>query len=171
MAHPSDMAPVLVALKARAIIASSDGEREVSLEDCFLGPNNFSETVLESNEFLIGVRVPNQNGRAYQVFLKHRIRHAADFALSSVATVAQISNGIWEEISIIVGGVAPFPYRASMAEDIVKRKRLDERLILRAAEASVEGAHPLPMNHYKVDLTKALVRRALTSIWDEAQKS
>lgn len=168
MAHPSDIAPALVALKAKAVIASSGGEKEVPLQDIFSGPNNFTETVLKSNEFLIEVRVPNQNGRAYQVFLKHRIRHSADFALSSVATVVHVSNGICKDISIILGGVAPFPYMASMAEDVVKGKRLDESLISKAGEASVEGAHPLPMNHYKVDLTKALVRRALTSIWHEA---
>jgi CO/xanthine dehydrogenase FAD-binding subunit len=28
----------------------------------------------------------------------------------------------------------------------------------------VEGARPLPMNGYKIDLTRTLVRRALTSV-------
>jgi xanthine dehydrogenase YagS FAD-binding subunit len=80
-----------------------------------------------------------------------------------VAALARISGGICEEIRIVLGGVAPFPYVASMAED-VRRKKLDENLISQIAEVSVEGAKPLSMNRYKVDLTKALVRRALTSI-------
>jgi xanthine dehydrogenase YagS FAD-binding subunit len=168
MAHPSDIAPVLAALKAKVIIASSEGEREVPLQDFFLGPNNFRETILKSGEFLVGVRVPNQNGKTFQLYLKDRIRHSADFALSSVATVAHISNKICEDISIVLGGIAPFPYIASTAEEIVKGKRLNESLVLQAAEASVERAHPLPMNRYKIDLTKALVRRVLTSIWQEA---
>jgi CO/xanthine dehydrogenase FAD-binding subunit len=57
---------------------------------------------------------------------------------------------------------------ASKAEEEVKGRKLNERQISRAAEAAVEGARPLRMNHYKVDLTKALVRRALTFIWREA---
>ena len=51
-----------------------------------------------------------------------------------------------------------------MAEEVIRGKKLDEGLISQVAEASVEGAKPLSMNGYKVDLTKALVRRALASI-------
>lgn len=171
MAHPSDIAPALVALKAKAIIASSDGEKQMPLQNFFLGPNNFTETVLKFDELLTEVQVPNQKGRTYQLFLKHRIRHSSDFSLSSVATVAQILDDVCEDIRIVLGGIAPFPYMASRAEDIVRERRLNEALISQAAELSVEGAHPLPMNRYKIDLTKALVRRALTSIWHEAARA
>jgi len=164
MAHPSDIGPALVALKAKAITVSANGEREVPMEDFFLGPNNFTETVLKSDEFLKEIQIPTQNNITHQLFLKHRIRHSADFALSSVATVAQISDGICEDIRIVLGGIAPLPYLASLANEVVKGRRLNESLISQAAEASVEGAKPLPMNGYKVDLTKAMVRRVLTVI-------
>ena len=171
MAHPSDIAPALVALKAKAVIASFDGEKQVPLEDFFLESDHFRETVLKSGELLTEVQVPNQKGRTYQFFLKHRVRHSSDFALTSVATVAQISHEICEDIRIVLGGVSPFPYVASRAEEIIKGKRLKEQLISRTAEASVEGAHPLPMNRYKIGLTKALVRRVLKSAWHEATQA
>jgi len=165
MAHPSDLAPALIALQAKAIIMSPNGEKRVPLQEFFLGPNHYTETILKTDEFLTGIEVPNQNDRTHQIFLKERIRHSSDFALSSVATVAQISGGMCKDIRIVLGGIAPFPYIASLANEEVKGKRLNEELISQAAEASIEKAHPLPMNRYKVDLTKALVRRALTSIW------
>jgi len=168
MAHPSDLATVLVALKARAVIAASDGERQVPFEDFFLGSNDITETVLKSGEFLVEVRVPYQRGRSYQRFLKHRIRHSVDFSLSSVAVVAQISQGVCEDIQIVLGAIAPFPFKASEAEKIIQGRTLDDGIISKAAEAATERAKPLPMNRYKVDLTKALVRRVLTSIWKEA---
>jgi xanthine dehydrogenase YagS FAD-binding subunit len=127
-----------------------------------------SETVVKSGELLTEIQVPNRKGRSYQLFLKQRIRRSSDFSLSSVAAVAQIPDEILEDIRIVLGGVAPFPYTADRAEEILKGRRLDEKLISKAAEASVEGAHPLPMNGYKVDLTKSLVRRALTSIREKA---
>jgi len=164
MAHPSDIGPALVALKAKAITVSANGEREVPMEDFFLGPNNFTETVLKSDEFLKEIQIPTQNDITHQLFLKQRIRHSADFALSSVAIAAQISDGICEDIKIVLGGIAPLPYLASLANEVVNGRRLNESLISQAAEASVEGAKPLPMNGYKVDLTKAMVRRVLTSI-------
>jgi xanthine dehydrogenase YagS FAD-binding subunit len=167
MAHPSDLAPALVALKANAIIASSDGEKEVSFQDFFTGPNNLTENILRSDEFLKEVQIPNQDG-TYQLFLKHRIRHAADFALCSVAMVVEIIDKICNDIRIVLGGLAPFPYVASAAEALGKGERLSEKLISQVGEASVEGAQPLTMNRYKVDLAKTLVKRALTSIWHKA---
>ena len=168
MSHPSDMAPALLALKARAVIATSRGERQIPLQDFLLGPNNFTETILKPDEFLMEIQVPNQEGRTHQLFLKHRIRKSSDFALSSVATVAHIRNGVWEDVSVILGGVAPFPCTASTATEILKGRRLDSELISQAAEVAVEGAHPLSMNRYKVDLTKALVNRNLMSIWHQS---
>ena len=163
MAHPSDMAPALLALKARAIIASSEKERKVPFEAFFSGPNSLVETVLKSGELLTAVEIPDQQNTR-QIFLKQRIRHAADFALSSVAAAARMSDGVCEEISVVLGGVAPYPHPAAEVEKMIQGRRLEERLIADAAEASVKEARPLPMNGYKVDLTRALVRRALTMI-------
>jgi xanthine dehydrogenase YagS FAD-binding subunit len=164
MSHPSDLAPALIALKAEVMIMGPNGSKKVSLQELFLGPNHYTETILKTDEYLTEIHVPIQRERTHQVFLKERIRHSTDFALSTVATVARISRGICEEVRIVLGGVAPFPYVAFMAEEVIKGKKMDEGLISQAAGASVEGAKPLPMNHYKVDLTKALVKRALTSM-------
>jgi xanthine dehydrogenase YagS FAD-binding subunit len=93
-----------------------------------------------------------------------------DFSLSTVAAVAQISGGICRGIQIVLGGVAPFPLEASGAEEVVRGRTIEDRVVSQAAEAAVERARPLPMNRYKKDLTKALVRRVLTSIREEAGK-
>jgi xanthine dehydrogenase YagS FAD-binding subunit len=167
MAHPSDMAPVLIALKAKAIVMGPQGERKLPLQNLFLGPNHFTEVALNPQEFIKGVEV-NQNGNC-QLFLKHRIRHSSDFALSSVSCVASTSRGICEEIRIVLGGVAPYPYPALRAEGIVRGRKLTEELISQAAHASVEGARSLPMNNYKIDLTKMLVKRILNSMWRQSE--
>ena len=168
MAHPSDMAPALTALKAKAIIASPKGEKQVALEEFFVGPNNHTETVMKPNELLTEFEVPHQKEKCLQLFLKRRIRHTSDFALCSVATVAQMSKGTCEDIRIVLGGVAPFPYIVFKAEEMIRGKELDDSLIYDAAEASVEEARPLPMNQYKTELTKAMITRALTSIRNTA---
>jgi xanthine dehydrogenase YagS FAD-binding subunit len=164
MAHPSDLAPALIALEAQAILMSPQGKRKVPLQEFFSGPNHQTETILKTDEYLTEIEVPIQTGRARQVFLKERIRHSADFALSSVAAVARISGEICNDIRIVLGGVAPLPYIASVAEEVIRGKKLDEGLISQAAEVSVKGAKPLSMNGYKVGLTKTLVKRALASI-------
>lgn len=164
VAHPSDMAPALIALNASAIIATSNGERKVPLQDFFLAQNDYTETVLKPGELLVEVRVPNVSSKTNQLFLKHRVRHASDFALVSVAMVAEMSEGIVQDIRIVMGGIAPFPYVADRIEEMINGKGLDAKLISRVVEASMDGARPLPQNGYKIDLAKALVKRALESI-------
>ena len=170
MAHPSDLAPALIALKAEAILINPNGKRKVPLQDFFVGPNHYGETILNPDEYLAEIYIPTQTVKTGQVFIKERIRHSADFALSSVAAVARISSGVCEDVRIVLGGVAPVPYIALETEEMMQGKRLDESLISRVVEASVEGAKPLPMNGYKVDLTKTLVKRALASILNDTAR-
>jgi len=160
MAHPSDMAPPLIALNASAVLAGPEGERKIPLASFFLNPTGLGETGLKPDELLVAIEVPHQE-TTHQLFVKHRIRRAADFALASVALVARVTDGICADISVVLGGIAAAPYVAAGVEAIVKGRRPDDALAQEAAEASVKGARPLPMNGYKVDLTKTLVRRAL----------
>jgi xanthine dehydrogenase YagS FAD-binding subunit len=169
MAHPSDMAIVLIALNARVIIANRDKVIEIPLEDFFVGGNHVTETVLKPDELVREVRVPKQKPETYSVFLKHRIRHASDFALASVAVAVQIVEGFCRDVRIVLGGIAPFPYLVSKAGEIMREKRLSKELISQTSEACVEQARPLPLNHYKKDLTRALVKQALESIRYEAK--
>jgi xanthine dehydrogenase YagS FAD-binding subunit len=167
-AHPSDMALALIALNAKAIIVSHNQEKQILLEDFFLAPDCLTENVLKPDELLKEIHVPDQRGRNYQLFLKQGLRHASGFSVASVAAVAHISGEILEGMRIVLGGIAPFPYLVSQAEEMARGKGLNEGLISQAAEASVEGSHPLAQNSYKVNLTKVLVRRVLTSIWRQA---
>jgi len=64
---------------------------------------------------------------------------------------------------IVLGGVAPYPYRVVDAEGVLAGRLPEETLITEAADIAVKRAKGLTMNGYKIGLTKALVRRALTT--------
>lgn len=81
-----------------------------------------------------------------------------------------MSDGICGDIHMALGGVTPYPLRVSQAEEIVRGENLNVKNIPQAAEASVKGARALSMNGYNVDLTKALVRCALMSVWQKSKK-
>ena len=70
VAHPSDMAPALIALNASAIIAASNAERQVPLQDFFLSPDDYTETVLKPGELLVEVRVPNESSKDESAIFK-----------------------------------------------------------------------------------------------------
>lgn len=164
--HPSDTAPALVALGATVRISSGGRERSVPIDKFFVSPKQdpVRENILQPNEILTEIEVPDAPAGSKAVYVKEMVREIWDFALCSVAAMVTTRNGVVEDARIVLGGVAPFPYRAVKAEAALKGKRLDEAAAAAAGAASVEGARPLAKNAYKVPLTQATVARALLSL-------
>lgn len=164
--HPSDTAPALVALGATARIAGGGRERTVPLEKFFVGPRQDPrrENVLLANEILTEIEVPNAPPGSKAIYVKEMVREIWDFALCSVAAMVTVRDGIVQDARIVLGGVAPIPYRAVKAEAALIGKPLDDATARAAGAAAVDGARPLAKNAYKVPLTQAVVKRALLSL-------
>jgi xanthine dehydrogenase YagS FAD-binding subunit len=88
------------------------------------------------------------------------------FALVGVAAAMRSEGPRVEQVRIVLTGVAPIPWRAKAAEDLLQGKELSEALLTDAAEAALQDAAPLAHNAYKIPLLKTLVRRALVGISD-----
>src|SRR5262245_7928691 len=157
MSHPSDLAPALMALDARVDIAGPAGSRVVPIDRFYRGPRSLTETVLERAEILVAIEVPPPAPAAHSAFVKHRVRNTWDFALSEVALSVVPGPGGWDSVRIALGGVAPFPYRATAAEAVLTGRAPTESLIREAADAALGRARLLAQNAYKIDLTRALV--------------
>ena len=65
---------------------------------------------------------------------------------------------------IVLGGVAPIPWRLEKVEAMLVGQRITPELAAKAGESAVEGANPLAKNGYKVPLTKAVVRRTVAGL-------
>jgi xanthine dehydrogenase YagS FAD-binding subunit len=162
--HPSDCAPALVALNAKVTIAGPGGKtRQVPLEQFFVLPrqNVFRENVLQPNEIVTQIDVPPPAAGMKSTYLKFKERDSMDWALSSVAAAITMKNGIASDVRLVLGGVAPIPWRSKEAEAVLRGKAITPALADRAAEAALAGAKPLADNAYKVPLTKVLIRRAV----------
>jgi xanthine dehydrogenase YagS FAD-binding subunit len=70
-------------------------------------------------------------------------------------------NGVVQSARVVLGGVAPIPWRSAEAEELVKGKRLTPEVAQAAAIAALKPAKPLDDNEYKVPLAQTIVRRAL----------
>ncbi len=163
-AHPSDPAPALIALGAELTLYDSGGNsRSIPMESFYAPPTaeRRRATILRPNELVTWIRVPTPPQEARGVYLKAMDRETWAFALASVAVQGVWDGPVAREISIILGGVAPIPWRARQAEDVVRGQPVDGRIAREAGEAAVIGAQPLQHNGYKVDLIRTLVERAL----------
>ncbi len=160
--HPSDLAPALIALGASVKIVGPEGEKTMSLEEFFTLPadNPFRENVLEPNEIVVEVTIPQAKPNTKSFYLKAREKGAPDFALASVAGVFEMDGKTCKTASIVLGGVAPAPWRSREAEAALTGKMIDESVSMRAGADAVQDAQPLNDNAYKVTLTQNLISRA-----------
>jgi len=161
--HPSDTATALVALNANVTITGPKGARTLPLEKFFILPsvNVRRENVLKPDEIVTALQVPASPLAARSVYLKFREKTSMDWAMSAAAVALNTAGGRVTDARIVLGGVAPIPWRVPKAEALLKGKAPDAATLHAVAEAALDGALPLEQNGYKVPLTKALVRRAL----------
>lgn len=161
---PSDTAPVLIALGATATI-HGPAPRQLPVEELFMPPSE-NITVMHrvaQGQILSEITVPIRPG-VRSTFIKHAMRNSWDFAIASVAVALRIDTGLARDTRIVLGGVAPIPWRSGDAEREVEGQRLDQTTIESAARAAIAGARPLAQNEYKVALVKSLLRTAFTEL-------
>jgi xanthine dehydrogenase YagS FAD-binding subunit len=164
--YPSDLAPAFIALEAKAVIASPQGERTVPLAEFYTPPlvNVRKENILSGQEVVKEVRIPPAKTDDRSAYLKFIEREAWDFAVVSVAAKGTVSGRTIEDIRIVCGGVAPMPWRLRKAEDLIKGRRASDTLIRQVAKAVRADAKPLLENGYKVELLETMLARTIGSL-------
>jgi xanthine dehydrogenase YagS FAD-binding subunit len=163
-AHPSDLAPALVALDATVTLENASGARTLLVADLLAPPttNERIEYRLRPGELLTEIRIPAQSQNAHGVYLKAMDRRAWAFALASAAAQLTLEDsGKVTNARLVLGGVANVPWRVTAAEALLEGQPLTPALAAQAAELAVQGASPLAHNQYKVQLARELARRAL----------
>ncbi|HLN86028.1 MAG TPA: xanthine dehydrogenase family protein subunit M [Candidatus Limnocylindrales bacterium] len=161
--HPSDTAPALVALGAQIKIAGPSGEKTIPLEKFFVLPSvdYTRENILTGSEIVTEIIVPAPKPGSKGFYYKVRERLAWDHAIVAVATIVESSGGAVRDARVVMGGVAPIPWRAGKAEEFLRGKAINEANAKRAGEIALEGAKPLKDNSYKIRIAQDLIQRGL----------
>jgi xanthine dehydrogenase YagS FAD-binding subunit len=154
---PSDTAVALAALDAQIRITGPDGERLLDVKDFYNPLGN----ALGLGEIITEIQIPRPSADSRQAFIKHTMRKAIDFAIVSVGLVCVIKEDIYSSARIVLGAVAPGPYRAIQAEELLSGKLVNSETAESVAAAALVGAVPLSKNAYKIEIAKALVKRAI----------
>ena len=161
--HPSDTATALLALNASAKVASPSGVRDVAFDAYFHGPREdvLTETVLKPNEVMSEVTIPTPAAGTKMAWTKLKDRQVYDFAVVSVAVSFVVDGaGKWTDGRVVLGGVAPVPYRATVIETALKGQ--DVQATAKSAAAQIRTvARPMSLNSYKVDIAANLIERTL----------
>jgi carbon-monoxide dehydrogenase medium subunit len=155
-----DLSAVCSALKAQVVIAGSDGERVVAMEDFHVGPY---QTVIEDAEMLVEVRVPVRagGGSAHEKVE----RRAGDWAIVAVSGAVWVDGGTIADAGVALSAVGPTTVHATRAEELLRGEAPSEDLFAQAGAIAAEDCSPSadgrgPVD-YKRHLAGELTHRAL----------
>lgn len=188
-APSADTACPLLALDARAVVVGAQGEREVAIDDLFLGPNRLDLAPGEVLTTLVMPSFPDGTGSAY---IKHTRRKAMELPLIGIATrvtiriegseagcreafdletIAEIirrlhsEKVVLEEVRIAMGVVAPRPIRAKLAEQFLRSKIVSEGLFEEMgpiADSECQARDSIRCEaSYRLEMVNVLTKRAL----------
>ncbi len=175
MAHADpnlDTPPALIALDAQIIACSRRGRRAIPVDQFFTG---YYETVLEPDEIVTEILVPNQPASSGTAFLKFLPATQDDYATVSVAArITLDATGGIADARVALGAAAMVPVRAREVEAALSGRVADERTFSDAAPSVLGAIDPIPdfrgSAEYKRKMALVHVRRALIMATSRAKR-
>jgi xanthine dehydrogenase YagS FAD-binding subunit len=159
--HPSSLAVPVIAYDGRIRVVGPGGAREIDAAEFFQLPNVnlYGETVLQPNELVTHVILPpaGQRSATYEV----RFKQSHDWPLAMAAVNLMLDGTTVRSARIVLGAVAPVPWRVPAAERALAGKAITEAVATTVAATAVAGAKALSGNAYKIQIAKTAVKRAL----------
>jgi CO/xanthine dehydrogenase FAD-binding subunit len=159
--NASDLAPALIALGAKI----KTTRRTIDAED-FFDVGLLKSTLLDRNELVVELEIPAPPKGCRQRYWKYRIRNSLDFPICSVASIFVMDGDRIKDVRLVLGAVAPTPIRMREVEAEMIGKVAGDDLAEAANNFAFQGIIPLARNKFKIQMTRALLRKA---IWSAAQ--
>jgi len=164
----AETAPVLCTLSANVKIIGKDRERIVPLEEFFLGP---SKTVLQNDELLAEIQVPEPPAGSTSVYMKHGKR-LSDIAIVGVAITLQMEGNKCIDAKIALASAGPTPMRVKGAEALMIGKEIDDKLIEEVGKKVSKESSPIDDTRAYADyrrekvgvLTQDAIKQAMQQI-------
>lgn len=170
----ADTVPALIALKATAVIAGPNGNREVPVEKFCTAPGR---NVLGKGELLVSLNFPTPQRHSGSCYLRFIPRNEMDIAVVGVgvAVVLDDRGETFKEARIALAAVAPTPLFVEESGALLKGQKVTEEAVQRAAEAAQKAARPISDMRGTVEQRRHLVgvmtRRALHTAIQRAKEA
>ena len=157
----ADLPPALLAYDASVVLRSVSQERNIPLNQFFLGPGR---TVMLPDEILTEILIEKPPSRSGAAYLKLGFRKALEISIVNVASfiILESRGQRIQSARIVLGSVGPAPMRAASAEKLLMGEKPSDSLVARAGEAAANDSKPI------TDLRgSAEYRRAMVSVLTE----
>ncbi|MHB8303254.1 MAG: FAD binding domain-containing protein [Acidobacteriaceae bacterium] len=160
---PSSAAVALLGLNASVELASAKGKRVVAIKDFYIQPdvNPLTRTVIAPDELLTAVIIPKPASGTRSAYQKYGEKKSYDWAIADAGVVLEMNGNICRNAAIVMGAASPVVRRSPEAEAVLKGKPITEETARAAGKAAMQGAQPLSMNGYKVQLFPVAIYRTI----------
>jgi|SRR5271170_1209100 len=160
---PSTIAPVLIALGATIKITGPKGSRSISLESFYVTPQKEGqrEHSLQANEVMVSLKLPTPAPGTSTSYYEVRQKHGFDWPAATATVSLVLKKKTVSSASIVLGHVAPTPWRAKDAEAALVGKVIDADVAAAASQAALQSAVSLGQNGYKIQIARVALSRAI----------
>lgn len=167
-----DPGPVLIALKAEIKFGNAKGETTVPLDEFFV---DYFETKMEHGDLVLEVHVPAPDSKSGCAYQKFNLLDSEMGIVAAAASVALNADGTCKDARVVLGNAGPTPLRVTKAEDLLKGKKLNDKLFEEAGKIASEEAQPVADIHaseeHRRHVLGVLTKRMLKKAFEQAQKA
>jgi xanthine dehydrogenase small subunit len=156
-----DIAPALLALGARIVITSVDGEREVDISEYFIG---YRQTVRRPNELIRAIRIPLPLA-SVTAFHKISKRRFDDISSVALAFALDIEDAVVTAARIGLGGVAATPLRAYATEAALMGRPWSEATVRSASAVLREEGAPISDHRASAEYRSSMMGQAILKLY------
>ena len=165
----SDAAPALIALDARVVLRSHEGERELPISEIYRadGADYLSK---RDDEILTRILLPaaSDEGQCRSAFWKLRRRGSIGFAVLSVAASVWVDGDHRvRRARMVLGAGAPRPLQVTAAEEFLVGKLLDREAIAEASRLARKLATPMDNTDFSTQWRGLMVERYAEAVLAE----
>ena len=167
----ADTVPPLLTLNAKVNLTTGSGKKTVPLEEFFTGPG---KTILSLGDVLTSISMPSLSSNTGTSFIKISRTHS-DLPQLNAAAAIKVENGICTGVRIALGAVAPAPFRAIRAENVLKNRKPDQNTFEEAAGVVAAEIKPRTSirstEEYRKMVAPVIVKRALIKAYQRIGNS
>jgi len=164
----------LAALGASAEIANRDGLRKLPFLELFLGPGK--SAIDKTSELIAGFYIPLSHKGQASAFKRIMRPQGVALPILNCAVWLDGDERTVKDIRIAIGPGGPTPFRATVAELLMKNKKLDEELIREAVkkvleQGSFRTSPRRATSEYRKHVVAGLFSDTFNQAWERSNNS
>lgn len=165
----SDTLPVLMAYKAKVVVESVDGKREIPLDEFIVG---YRKTARKQDEIITSVILPKSAKHA--VIRSYKVAKRREFDISTVSggfRLERDANNTVKDITLAYGGMADHTMRSASAEQFLSGKQWTRENVEQAMQFLDKDFHPISDVRASAEMRQIVAKNLLLKFWLETHSN